>query len=512
VPTPEMLDYILYAITGYGLLRLWTWWVNQKRFMAKNLKDPKDFIPGPDYKFPYQHILAYSDYVAYRRDAIERYNKWGLYIQWVLHQHAYLLIKSEYIKDLVTKPEETFTRNFFFAVLNNVFGVGLLGASGEVWKKQHRIISKAFTPANIPHFFPLFYQTSTKRFGAVFQAADEKQSVDMNLIFNEIAAESVLKGVFGCQGDQAEILTAAIQEYLHMQDPLLQIPGILNFRFIPKVKRYWEVFDLLKNTADRLCQERREILRKKKEAGITTSNDPITFLDLLLEATDDETGATLSDIELEDNCRTFLIAGSETTATTVSWTVYHLTQHPEIMKKVQEEVDFVVPDDITTFNVQHLAKLQYLPLVINEALRYNPPVGIMTVRCANEDVQIGEWMIPKGTYLTFSNTVVHFSPDHYDNPEEFRPERWEDGADKKKPFSFVPFGAGRRTCVGRYFGIMEVKVILCLFIKQFTFARVPRPDGTPNTDPIAPDYNTPIVHLKGGLPLMVTRRVPKTVG
>eukprot|EP01099_Mayorella_cantabrigiensis_P007435 TRINITY_DN65_c0_g1_i3.p1 TRINITY_DN65_c0_g1~~TRINITY_DN65_c0_g1_i3.p1 ORF type:complete len:223 (-),score=69.79 TRINITY_DN65_c0_g1_i3:194-862(-) len=204
------------------------------------------------------------------------------------------------------------------------------------------------------------------------------------------------------------------------------------------------------------------------------------------------------------------VRGSETTATAMSWFLYNLTRFPDVCKKVIEEIDAVVPDDVDSFSYQHLAKFNYFPMVINESMRVCPSVGVITLRVPTEDMQIGEWLFPKGSYLTFSIPLIHFSPENYEEPEVFKPERWEDGQDKKRPYSFVPFGAGRRVCIGRYFGLLEMKVVLGLFLKLFTFQRPPKADGTPNTDPIEKNYHTPVIHMRGGLPLLVYKRPLKS--
>jgi len=231
---------------------------------------------------------------------------------------------------------------------------------------------------------------------------------------------------------------------------------------------------------------------------------------LLLEARDEETGSTLGDQELKDNVRTFLAAGSETTATAMSWFLYNMTQNPDVWEQVVKEVDSVIPDDLSTFSYQHLSKYSYLIMAMTESLRVTPSVSMITPRINRGDLQIGDWFFPKGSHLLFSIPVVHFSDCNYSEPYKFQPERWEGGEDKHKPYTYVPFGAGRRTCIGKYFGLLEMKVVLSLFLKQYSFQRVPKPDGSPNNDVIEKFFSPPVLHLRGGLPVIVKKRILKS--
>jgi len=390
----------------------------------------------------------------------------------------------------------------------------LIGVVGETWKKQHRILQKALSTTNIINFFPLFVEVTQKRFVEVEKAADEGTPIDMNRIMNEIAGEVIIKSAFGCQGKEADEMAEAFKEMLLTYSPFFRIPGFLKLNFLPFVNRHNEMIRRIIHLAAAIVDERREIWKQKKEKesrGEPVENAEVSYLvDLLFEAQDDETGTYLSDKEVKDNARTFLGAGSETTATAMSWFLYNMTRNPEIWSKVVEEIDSVVPDDLSTYSYQHLAKFSYFPQVITESLRVSPSVSLITPRIPTEDIQVGPWLFPKGSWISFSIPLVHFSEENYEEPYVFKPERWEDNADRRLPYTHVAFGAGRRVCIGKYFALLEMKIVLSLFLKRFSFQRVPKPDGTPNNDVIPKLYLVPVLHLKGGLPLLVKRKTPKS--
>jgi len=509
-----LYEIILTGVVCYGLVLLFTWKVNQKRFSVKNVQDPSEPFPSTTYKFPLGDTSMYKDYDSYVKSFNERFRKWGCFMIYIANQPIHFLIKPDYIKEVLTKPEELFSRNFQLDYLSDFFGAGLIGVVGETWKKQHRIIQKALSTTNIINFFPLFHEVTLKRLAEVEKAADEGTPIDMNRIMNEIAGEVIIQSAFGCKGQQADEMAASFKGLLLTYNPLFRIPGFLKLNFLPFVKKHNDEKHRIISLANAIVDERRAIWKHRKEQqarGEPVENSGVSYLvDLLFDAQDEETGAYLTDEELKDNARTFLGAGSETTATAMSWFLYNLTRNPDVWAKVIEEVDQVVPDDLSQFSYQHLAKYSYLNQVITESLRVNPSVSLITPRIPTEDIQVGPWSFPRGSWISFSIPVVHFSPDNYEDPYAFKPERWEDNADRKLPYTYVAFGTGRRVCIGKYFALLEMRIVLSIFLKKFSFQRVPKPDGSPNNDKIEKLYLVPVLHLKDGLPLLVKRRQPKT--
>lgn len=191
----------------------------------------------------------------------------------------------------------------------------------------------------------------------------------------------------------------------------------------------------------------------------------------------DET-SKMPDDRIRDHLITMLIAGHETTANALTWTYYLLAQHPEVEKKVFEEIDSVLRGKSTKSGNQNkkekskeyrnvtaddVPKLKYIEKVFREAMRLYPPVWSIG-RIIEEDHQLGDYIIPKNSALFMSQYVMHRNPKYYDDPEEFNPDRWSDEFKRKIPrFSYFPFGGGLRGCIGEPFawqeGIMLIATI-----------------------------------------------------
>ncbi len=183
------------------------------------------------------------------------------------------------------------------------------------------------------------------------------------------------------------------------------------------------------------------IIAERKQARVADApgSDAKDLLDILLNASEKD----LSPQYLRDEIVTFMGAGHETTATTTMWTLYELCRHPEILVKVQQEIDGILGSPAAADRVivyENINKFEYLTAVIKETLRLHPPVS-MIGRKNLEDYQLGEYTIRKNSMIGINLLAVHTNPAHWTNPWDYRPERWLDGT-KIHPFQYIPFSAG----------------------------------------------------------------------
>ena len=206
------------------------------------------------------------------------------------------------------------------------------------------------------------------------------------------------------------------------------------------------------------------------------------ILDLLLSAVD-ENGQPFTDQQIKDEALTFVLAGHETTGNLMTWTIYHLMLHDDVLKACQEEVNRILPNGIIpTFD--HLADLQIIEAVIYETLRLYPPAPSFvreairphTINTVDNQRKI---FIPTDTHVLVNIYAIHRDERYWPNPHEFNYKRWlRDPATGLKPklshpFAFLPFAAGSRNCIGQNFAILEAKVILAMFLQQCDFQLIP---------------------------------------
>jgi cytochrome P450 len=214
------------------------------------------------------------------------------------------------------------------------------------------------------------------------------------------------------------------------------------------------------------------IIAERRAAG----TGPLDLLDMFMNAYDEETGETMSDVQLRDEVLTMLTAGHETTANGLAWTFYLLSKHPDVLRRVQRELDEVLDGDAPS--VMKLRELSYTEQVIQEAMRLYPPVWAVARRAEHDDVLSGH-LVKRGTYVVMSPYVIQRHPQFWDNPEgfdpdRFSPERLEQARAEGRPkHAYLPFSTGPRKCIGDHFAKMESLIILATLLRKFTPELVP---------------------------------------
>jgi cytochrome P450 len=221
------------------------------------------------------------------------------------------------------------------------------------------------------------------------------------------------------------------------------------------------------------------------------------FLGTLLAAQDDD-GSGMTDRQLRDEAVTLFLAGHETTALTLAHTLYLLSTHPDVERKLHAELVSVLGD--RTPVAADVKALPYLERVIKESMRLYPPAWIVDRNTIADDEIMG-YRVPAGTMLLMSPWVTHRHPALWPNPEGFDPERFTAAAEAARPrYAYFPFGGGPRQCIGNGFATMEAGLILATVLQRF------RPWLVPG-HPVVPE---PLITLRprGGLPMGLRRATP----
>jgi cytochrome P450 len=219
---------------------------------------------------------------------------------------------------------------------------------------------------------------------------------------------------------------------------------------------------------------------------------------MLLDARDADGGRVMTGRQVRGEALTVLLAGHETTANALAWAWYLLARNPGAEARLHEEVDRVLGDCPPTFD--DLTRLEYTGAIIAEALRVYPPAYAIG-RQAASPCEIGGYAVPRGTTFLMSQWVVHRDPRFFDDPEEFRPERWADGLAASLPrYAYFPFGGGPRVCVGSSFALTEATLVLAAVARRFRLALRPGHDVRP--------LPTMTLRPADGLDVIVARRTP----
>uniref|UniRef100_A0A8C9L8P8 unspecific monooxygenase n=1 Tax=Pavo cristatus TaxID=9049 RepID=A0A8C9L8P8_PAVCR len=221
----------------------------------------------------------------------------------------------------------------------------------------------------------------------------------------------------------------------------------------------------------------RSIDKIKKDRERETHKGRVDFLQMMIESQkSDSNGSSdakhsykaLSDIEVLSQAFIFIFAGYEPTSNTLCYLAYELALHPDVQQKVVDEIDTVLPNK-APLTYEAIMQLDYLDMAVNETLRLYPLGGRLERTC-KRDVEINGVTIPKETIVVIPPYTLHRCPEYWPNPEEFRPERFsKENKDNIDPYTYLPFGAGPRNCIGMRFALLTLKVAIVAMLQHFTF-------------------------------------------
>ncbi len=244
---------------------------------------------------------------------------------------------------------------------------------------------------------------------------------------------------------------------------------------------YWHFFKLpsdrameksltvIKKMIHTFVQQTRQRLEQQPEVA----RQPANFLEALLLA-HDEDGAPLSDLEIQGNIITILLAGEDTTAHTLTWLLYLITEHPEVQLKMQQEADAVLGADTLPKDISTIEQLTYIEAVAHETMRLKSVAPLMFLE-PNRDVELAGIAIPKGTFLMLVNRHGALQEENFSNAREFIPERWLESNPTTCTHNrnaSIPFGAGPRFCPGRNLAMLEIKMAMAMLCRNFSITRV----------------------------------------
>jgi cytochrome P450 len=349
---------------------------------------------------------------------------------------------------------------------------GLVTSSGPVWQLHRRMLNKGFAAAMYEGFVNVFV-AKTKDILNKWKEEDVEE-VNFTREIGLLSYSIISKAGFGYDANISGTCSEsfgpqAVSLMLDEVNHRLSQPTEYHHYLRPARKR--KVDAAIKKADDLIMDiiERRVKEKQEKEGGESAG------LDVLLRARDDEkTGAegSLSPREMRDHIFTFLAAGTETTATTVSWVILELCRHPKVMRRCVGEVDGLKLGKGGDLAYDHVPRMPYLTAVIKESLRLHPP-ATMVARTNKHDVKLGGYDIPANSNLICSIYSLHHDPHYWPEPEAFLPERFLEGcnsARKLHPFQFLPFSAGPRNCIGQRFALFEIQSCLATMLHGAAFS------------------------------------------
>lgn len=391
---------------------------------------------------------------------------------------VYQVTDPEAIKHVLSSNNENYAKpDLDGEGLDGLLGEGLLTSEGDHWLNQRRRIQPAFHPEQLDRYAETMVEDARE----LQRGWNNSDRVDVDRAMSRLTLRIIVETVLGAElgGMEREISDALIDvgQRFRSDDVRALVPEEIP---TPRNVKYWF-------GERRLERVVRDIIRQHERSGRSDGdgvgdgdedgNDGnADMLSLLLEARD--AGATdIDDEQLRDEVLTMLLAGHDTTALTLTYSWYLLSEHPEAERKFHAELDSVLDGGDPT--AADAADLEYTGQVVREAMRLYPPVYTM-YREALADDSVAGFHLSAGHIISMPQWVVHRDPRWWDAPEEFRPERWSDESDRPD-YAYFPFGGGPRRCIGEGFALREAKLVLATIGRRFSlqYAGETEPELTP---------------------------------
>jgi cytochrome P450 len=434
-----------------------------------NLHSPPLFVP-PRPEVPTRELGWYQTLTVLRTNALqmwpqEAYEK-DLLVQYFLGRKRFQLNAPDAIHHVLVDNAANYTRTpATFRILGPIVGNGLLLSEGEDWRHQRRTIAPALAPRIIP-MLTRHVATATATSLARLTACADGRAVDLLAAMQFLALDIAARSMFSLEIQRHG---AALRSMIARFGMRLGRPYFLDLMLplgIPTPH------DLARR---RFRSEWVALMDEIIEARLHApqSEGPRDLFDVLLAARDPETGAAFSRAQLRDQMATMIVAGHETTALTLFWSLYLLASAPAEQERLLQDVRAMDLDPDHAADA--LPKLVYARAVVDEALRLYPPAFVI-VRKAIAPDQVGGVTIPKGALVSIAPWVLHRHIRLWKDPDAFNPARFLGDAPKAHRFAYLPFGAGPRVCVGSQFALAEATLVLASLIQRFEIALA---DDTP---------------------------------
>jgi unspecific monooxygenase len=421
------------------------------------------FVP-PRPAAPSEELGFYRFLVAVRTNALQIWPK-SAYEEDVLIGSAFgrprLLINApEAIHRVLVENTANYCRtSATIRILRPIVGKGLLLSEGDEWRHQRRTIAPAMSPRVVP-MMARHVAMATEETIAQIAAIAPHKPVDILTTVQFLALEIAARSMFSLEMRQ---YGAALRRQIMRFAARLGRPYFLDLMLpaaIPtlrdlarmRFRSQWVAF------MDEIIEAR---LRTPQEGK------PRDLFDMLLAARDPETGEAFSRAQLRDQMATMIVAGHETTALTLFWSLYLLASSPTDQERVADEVRAInlAPDTAA----EALAKLPYTKAVVNEALRLYPPAFALARMALGPD-RLGDVAVPGGALVMMSPWVLHRHSRLWKDPDAFNPSRFLGEAPLAHRFAYMPFGAGPRICIGAQLALTEACLVLAMMIQRFHVA------------------------------------------
>ncbi|KAG5315760.1 C4G15 protein, partial [Acromyrmex insinuator] len=523
--TTSYLSIIIYSLLGTIITALIALYYYVETFRAVRLIKK---LPGP----PSIPIIGHSLLIVKESPeflfqlAIKYYNLYGNVIGAYLGTKTVVFLSDPQDIEIILSSSEHIEKAEDYKLFKPWLGDGLLITSGDKWRRHRKVIAPTFHMNILKTFVPLFYENSVDlvnrlrdKIGKEFDCHDYLSAVTVDILTE--TAMGVKKERRSKTGYEYAMAVMKMSDILHRRhfDISLRFDIFFKFsKFANLQKKFlktihtltehvikekskdfeekYEKYQQLKDAQNDKSIEDTKVTENVENSKINAANymhyvrddlddidendigekKRLAFLEMMLEL---KKNGQMTDEEIWEEVNTIMFEGHDTTAAGSSFALCVLGNHPDIQARVHEELDTIFGDSNRQCTFQDTIEMKYLEKVIMETLRLFPPVPIIA-RHLNQDVKIvtGDYILPKSTTVVILQYQIHRLEKYYSNPTVFNPDNFlPENIQKRHYYAYIPFSAGPRSCVGRKFAMLKLKVMLSTILRNYRIiSEIPEKD------------------------------------
>ena len=388
--------------------------------------------PGPHEKY-----RAKEDLLEWMGRQFEIYG--DIYKASITGFNAYVTRNVEFAQHVLVENWQNYVKGQNIERVALLLGNGLMVSEGELWKRQRRMIQPAFNQESIAALFKVIVAVNSRLLQKWQSAAQRNESVNVTHDASGMALEVVLRFIFGEDYEEASS---------HFE--ILSVEQTRDMAFARSFRALGKVI--------------LQIINRKRKDSVPATD----ALGIMMQARDPQSGEPTPDRQIIDETLTLIVAGHETTASTLNWNWYLISQHPEVEQRLANELETLT----TSFEFDDLPKFPYARQIIEETMRLYP-AGWSLSRKALGDDWLGDYFVPAGTELYVPPYFIQRHPDLWEEPDRFNPDRFRpENSKHRHRMAMIPFSAGPRNCIGTHFARIEMQIHLmiiarCLRLEYF---------------------------------------------
>jgi cytochrome P450 len=395
-------------------------------------------------------------------DSYRRLASYGDIVEMPLYPSRRLFVVSHplHAEYVLARNQDNYLKAFTYRPLRVFLGSGLLTSEGATWRRHRRLIQPVFARRQVMGFAPQMVD-GARRTAAHWDTLPAGIVINLSAQLSRLTLDVVGQVLFG-----ADLTAEAVRmgRAISQAQRAVGLASFAPFLWGPKTSQaiiratrgFW-------GTMGAVDAPVRRVIATRRAAGPVA--EPRDLLDLLIAARDED-GSAFSDDEIRDEVTTFMLAGHETTAVALAWSLALLSAYPAARDRLEDEVDALAAEPTAA----DLDKLPWTQAVVSEAMRIYPPAWTIE-RDAIDDDELAGVRIPAGSTVAVPPYLIHRHPSAWPNPEGFDPRRFlpgpPDAEEGRHRYAYIPFGGGRRGCVGAGFAQLESVLLLATLARRF---------------------------------------------